>query len=83
MNKEQISEKDVEKVSGGAVKFTEATRDLGSKHLIKIKCTQCGKMFETVYMMDVISKPDIINAMKRCPECKGKKVSKIESEETK
>ncbi len=92
MNKEQISEKDVEKVSGGAVKFTEAMQDYISKHSKKVKCVQCGKMFEILYPYGGKLTPDIIYKRERCPECRRKKVvikinkpsvGKIESEETK
>ncbi len=74
MNKEQISEKDVEKVSGGAVNFTEAMKDHISKHLRKVKCRQCGKMFE-IYdgPMGVMPTPASLDAIERCPECREKK----------
>ncbi len=74
MNKEQISEKDVEKVSGGAGKLAEATKDYVSKHLREVKCSQCGKMFE-IYdgPMGVIPTPASIDARRRCPECREKK----------
>ncbi len=89
MNKEQILEKDVEKVSGGAVKFTESMQDYISKHSEKVKCVQCGKMFERLYLDTGILTPDI--KRNRCPECREKvvvkinkpSVGKIESEETK
>ena len=91
MNKEQILEKDVEKVSGGAVKFTESMQDYISKHSTKVKCVQCGKIFELPYLDGGKLTPDIVYKRNRCPECREKvvvkinkpSVGKIESEETK
>lgn len=74
MNKEQISEKDVEKVSGGAGKLAEATKDYFSKHLRKVKCSQCGKMFE-IYdgPLGVIPTLAFNDSRSRCSECREKK----------
>lgn len=75
MNKEQISEKEIEKVSGGAWdELAEAMQDDISKHLRKVKCSQCGKMFE-IYdgPMGVIPTPAFNDSRSRCSECREKK----------
>ena len=74
MKKEQISEKEVEKVSGGAGKLAEATKDYVSKHLREVKCSQCGKMFE-IYNgpLGVVPTPAFNDSRSRCSECREKK----------
>ncbi len=75
MNKEQISEKEIEKVSGGTGELVEAMKDHISKHSKKVKCTQCGKTFEicSEYMLGVVPTPAFYDSRRRCPECREKK----------
>lgn len=91
MKKEQISEKEIEKVSGGAIsksKFGNPRWEM--TRVVHAVCMKCGKRITRTYHCGGILQEEHSPGEVRCDECRKKEwekrfpgMTKVGSEETK